>query len=660
MAMKIAEAFVRIFARDDALQRDMKGIKQRTQAEVGQLQQVIASMGAGILGGAALGFGIKMASEMEQAQIAFNVVIKDMEKTKKLIQELNQFSDVTPFEPGEIRSMGQMLVQSGMALEDILPQIRVLGDLAAGAGGDINELTRAFIKMRSEGKLQGEVEEIFTTQRVPLRALAAQAGITGEKWVEMRKKGELTFDLISKLMTDATKDGGMFFGAMEQQSKSAAGLMSTLVGKVKALATAMGQQLLPAWKSLLSFGISIVVTLQNLNEATQGFVVQVGAATAALVALRAAMIAARIAGINLIRSVLAATGVGVFLVAIGAAIGGLIQLIQWIGRLEVVQEAWAEGARKIKLAWERLQRVFEILFQGIMQAANRVGQFLEDRFGISFGKIEETAGGFVAQVIAWISEMVLDVAEWATVLVTRFDLVWQAIQQAARVGIFFMRDLFANIPSFWAYQWGLSIRLVVDAIAAIVKIVGSAIVKLGEMLVQVVQTAWEAAKALISGADWRQVFADAVAGAVDQVNNMGKAFMAGWEKKGIGEAFLPSERLKAETAKFQELLGELGREKERLEGERKELMEGEAEPTPEEKAIVKKEVEAVAKVEIPRGMLAFEDLQKKMQEATLKAGNPQKDMAKTLKASEMIQKEQLKQLKDINAKEEPEPAPVAE
>jgi tape measure domain-containing protein len=660
MAMKIAEAFVRLFIRDDAMRKDMAGIRQRTQAEVGQLQQVIASMGAGLLGGATLGFGVKLAQEMEQAEIAFNVVIKDLETTKKLITDLNKFSDVTPFEPGEIRLVGQMLVQTGMAIEDILPNIRMLGDLAAGAGGDINEITRAFIKMRSEGKLQGEVEEIFQTQRVPLRALAEQAGITGEKWVEMRKKGELTFDLISKLLADATKDGGMFFGAMEQQSRSAAGLYSTLIGKVKALATAMGQQLLPAWKALLSLGISLVVSLQQLNEATQGFVVQTGAATAALVALRAAMIAARIAGISLVRSVLTATGVGLFVVALGAAIGGIAQLIQWIAKLAPVQEAWEQATEKVQMAWIRLREAFDVVFGAVMRGVNMLGNFLEQTFGISFGKMEEDVGGFVAQVINFISEMILDAAEWANVLVTRFDLVWEAIKQGARVGIFFMRDLFAHIPEFWAYQWGRTLRFLVDFASGAVRIVGTALAKLGELLVNIVRSAWDAAKAFLSGKDWRSIFAQAVGAAAMEARRMGEAFMAGWEKKGVGEVFRPSERLKEETARFQEIMGELAREKDRLEAERGELLEEEAEPTPEEKAVVKKEVEAVAQVEIPRGMLAFEDLSKKMQEATLKAANPQKDMARSMKASEIIQREQLVQLKEINAKEEPEPAPVAE
>lgn len=51
--------------------------------------------------GAVAGFGLKMASDNEQAAISFNTLLGSADKAQKFMSDLNEFAATTPFElPG--------------------------------------------------------------------------------------------------------------------------------------------------------------------------------------------------------------------------------------------------------------------------------------------------------------------------------------------------------------------------------------------------------------------------------------------------------------------------------------------------------------------------------------------------------------------------------
>ena len=90
---------------------------------------------------------------MEQTRVAFATFLGDAGKANKLIEQLNEFANITPFNNAEIIKSGRLLLSAGIPAEGIVTQLKAIGDVAAGANVPIAELAAIFQKATNKGKL---------------------------------------------------------------------------------------------------------------------------------------------------------------------------------------------------------------------------------------------------------------------------------------------------------------------------------------------------------------------------------------------------------------------------------------------------------------------------------------------------------------------------
>lgn len=143
----------------DNVSKKLTGIEakaQKTNSTFGGLGGVIARIG-GVVAFTQLAKGvINLGADMEQTRVAFGTFLGDTEKANKLIAELNQFANVTPFNNAEIIKSGRLLLAAGIQAEDMTKVLGQVGDVAAGANVPITELSAIFAKATNKGKLQAE------------------------------------------------------------------------------------------------------------------------------------------------------------------------------------------------------------------------------------------------------------------------------------------------------------------------------------------------------------------------------------------------------------------------------------------------------------------------------------------------------------------------
>lgn len=77
------------------------------------------------------------------------------EKADKLLRELSNFAQTTPFELTGIRDTAKQLLAMGITQERILPTLKSLGDVAAGLSVPLERLGLAYGQVIAKGKLQG-------------------------------------------------------------------------------------------------------------------------------------------------------------------------------------------------------------------------------------------------------------------------------------------------------------------------------------------------------------------------------------------------------------------------------------------------------------------------------------------------------------------------
>ncbi len=96
------------------------------------------------------GFGL--ASQVEQATVAFTTMIGSADKAKASMNEIAEFSAKTPFQFPDLIEMGRTLLAANTSAEQLVPTMRVVGDIAAGSNTPLNEMAEIYTKIKLQGK----------------------------------------------------------------------------------------------------------------------------------------------------------------------------------------------------------------------------------------------------------------------------------------------------------------------------------------------------------------------------------------------------------------------------------------------------------------------------------------------------------------------------
>jgi ABC-type Fe3+-hydroxamate transport system substrate-binding protein len=96
---------------------------------------------------------VTAAGKYEQLNIAFETFIGDADKAKQVIEELNRFAALTPFRTDQVNNAAKSLLAFGFTGKELIPTLKMLGDISAGTGKDLKELGIIFGQIRGAGRL---------------------------------------------------------------------------------------------------------------------------------------------------------------------------------------------------------------------------------------------------------------------------------------------------------------------------------------------------------------------------------------------------------------------------------------------------------------------------------------------------------------------------
>jgi tape measure domain-containing protein len=629
MAYKLAEAFVNITTRDKS-GPGMAAAKRNVSASIGGIASIISSGIAGAVGAGIAKVALGFAAAAEQSKIAFEVILKDGAKATKLLKELKQFSDVTPFEAKDVVAAGRSLLAFGSAAEDVSDQLGFLGDIAAGGGGEggIAGLARIFNKIRAEGKLTGETMDQLGDRAVDVKGvLGEMLGKSGEEMNKMQRDGEISFSMVEKAMRSMTEEGGRFFGAMEKQSKSYSGLMSTAASRITDLKVALGNTLLPAAKAVLTAFNALVGGIVKFNEASGGAVgrlmaisVAVSMVTGALYASIVAWKALGVTATQVIRKILIFSGIGIPVLILVTIIWGLVEAFVALGKKmslnQEVMDTWSGAMEKFKLAWENIKVAFTAAWNALQEAAVNALNSILGVFGWSMESIEGGLVGMITTGIEKFAEFVLSASEWLRVLAENSGIAWQLIKQQFLVNMLFMKDMIMHLPMLWAWSWGVIVRGVIEFGKLLLKAIGVILKGVWFVIKNTFLGIWNFIKGLFTGKKFSMNIGKMVENVLRQVS---KGAQAGLHLRLPPIAL--GEDTKAAMAERDKLLDKLREEKDLLEAGREARLADEEEKAEaaEEGEKKKDTATVVAKVEIPKGSFGFTELNRAFQDSQLKA-----------------------------------------
>lgn len=222
----------------------------------------------GVLGGAALGisiknmgdFAINASKKFEQAQISFSKMLQSEKDGQKLINDIQELANATPMTSDSLANNARLLLNfNAVAKDEVIPTLKMLGDITGGDQARMDSLTLAFAQSASAGRLMGQdLLQMINAGFNPLQIMAEKTGKSIAQLKDDMSKGKISTDMVIQAFKDATEAGGKFYGMMEAQSQSKAGLEATKADSLEILARTITDKAMPALKELDKAEIDLI------------------------------------------------------------------------------------------------------------------------------------------------------------------------------------------------------------------------------------------------------------------------------------------------------------------------------------------------------------------------------------------------------------------
>lgn len=207
---------------------------------------------------------VSAASQVEDITAQFTSLTGGLDNAQTLLRDITKFADSTPFELPGLASASRTLLSYGSTQSEIIDQLKVLGDVAAVTGKEVDTIARVFGQVASAGKLTGERLNQFQEAGIPvIRVLAEEMGVAESAITGLVSQGKVDFETFEKAFNRLNKAGGFAFGGLENLAETLSGRLSTLRGAFFNLSAQIGQAVLPVLKTAAE---GLTELIQNNKE----------------------------------------------------------------------------------------------------------------------------------------------------------------------------------------------------------------------------------------------------------------------------------------------------------------------------------------------------------------------------------------------------------
>lgn len=294
-----------------------------------------AGLAVGVLGAAITAAFIKSSSgaaaSMESMLLQFDVLTGSSSKAKDLMKTFREEAMKSPLSVTDYATAARGFMSYGVAAEDVLPTLKMLGDVSMGNAERFGLLSYAMAQVASNATLKGDdLRQLVAQGFNPLAIIAKKTGRNITDLTKDMEDHKITYEMVTAAMKDVTSAGGRFFGAIERGAETTEGKLAKFQDTILSLKIALGTgfneglvELLDAGGGGLSglesgmtrAGKALGLAIKNAVSGDYGMFVQIG------VVIGEAMIAGIKATVNVGLSSLLRDGIGNYISAGGRVVG---------------------------------------------------------------------------------------------------------------------------------------------------------------------------------------------------------------------------------------------------------------------------------------------------------------------------------------------------
>lgn len=227
---------------------------------------------------------VQTRGEFQQLEVAFTTLLQSKEKADALMAQMVELAAKTPFDLQGVASGARQLLAYGFAAEDVTDVLTRLGNVAAGLGLNLQDLTWLYGTTAVQGRLYTRDVMQFQSRGIDLAGeLATMLGKTRAEISQMVTEGKIGFPEVQKAIENMTNEGGKFYNLMQEQSKTITGLISNLGDAIDVMFNDIGKSQEGVITDVLKGTISLVENYQKVLDILIPLVSAYGAYKAALI-----------------------------------------------------------------------------------------------------------------------------------------------------------------------------------------------------------------------------------------------------------------------------------------------------------------------------------------------------------------------------------------
>jgi tape measure domain-containing protein len=213
---------------------------------------------------------INLASEVEDATIAFEVLTGSAKDGQLLFEQIRKFAAESPVTFSNAAEATKTMMSFGVAAQDVQKNLQMLSDVTGGNNDRFKMLSLAFSQTTAAGRLMGQ--DLLQMVNAGFNPLQQISKTTGESMIELKKRmedGGISAQEVRQAFVDATSEGGMFHGMTER-------LAETVSGKLNIALSDMEQKLAAAGEALGPLIIQLLDASEDLKPVFEDVIVLIG------------------------------------------------------------------------------------------------------------------------------------------------------------------------------------------------------------------------------------------------------------------------------------------------------------------------------------------------------------------------------------------------
>lgn len=192
---------------------------------------------------------VNVRKEMELQQRSLQVLLQSKDKANELWNQTLDLAVKSPFRVKELVTYTKQLAAYRIESDKLFETNKMLADVSAGLGVDMQRLILAFGQVKSASFLRGTELRQFTEAGIPMLEELSKyfeelygRSVSVAEVFDMISKRMVTFTDVEAVFQRMTSAGGVFFNMQEELSQTTAGMISNLQDSIDLMFNEIGKK----------------------------------------------------------------------------------------------------------------------------------------------------------------------------------------------------------------------------------------------------------------------------------------------------------------------------------------------------------------------------------------------------------------------------------